>query len=84
MVTDSSGEVAARFEYEPFGLVAASTGPLASGAHRFTGKPEDGAIGLYYFGASTMTPRSVGLRVGIWRSRDLTGHILQFESSCVL
>jgi hypothetical protein len=32
-------------------LVATSTGPLASGAHRFTGKPEDGAIGLYYFGA---------------------------------
>ncbi|MGI6540833.1 MAG: hypothetical protein ACOX38_08665 [Bacillota bacterium] len=50
-ITDSSGEVAARFEYEPFGLVATSTGPLASGAHRFTGKPEDGAIGLYYFGA---------------------------------
>jgi hypothetical protein len=43
-ITDSSGEVAARFEYEPFGLVATSTGPLASGAHRFTGKPEDGAV----------------------------------------
>jgi len=42
---------------KPFGLVATSTGPLASGAHRFTGKPEDGAIGFYYFGARYYDPR---------------------------
>ena len=50
-ITGSAGEVVARFEYEPFGLLTVSTGPMAAGAHRFTGKPEDEATELYYFGA---------------------------------
>ncbi|MEA4883918.1 MAG: RHS repeat-associated core domain-containing protein [Clostridia bacterium] len=64
-ITDSAGQVVARFEYEPFGLLAMSTGPMASGAHRFTGKPEDGATELYYFGARHYDPR-----VGRFISRD--------------
>jgi len=77
MVTDSSGEVAARFEYEPFGLVATSTGPLASGAHRFTGKPEDGAIGFYYFGARYYDPE-----VGRFISRDPARDGLNWYAYC--
>jgi RHS repeat-associated protein len=76
-ITDSSGEVAARFEYEPFGLVATSTGPLASGAHRFTGKPEDGAIGLYYFGARYYDPE-----VGRFTSRDSAKQGLNWYTYC--
>ena len=78
MVTDSSGEVAERFEYEPFGLVATSTGPLASGAHRFTGKPEDGAIGLYYFGARYYDPE-----VGRFTSRDPAKDGLNWYVYCI-
>ncbi|MEA4884640.1 MAG: RHS repeat-associated core domain-containing protein, partial [Clostridia bacterium] len=55
-ITDSAGQVVARFEYEPFGLLTMSTGPMASRAHRFTGKPEDGATELYYFGARHYDP----------------------------
>jgi len=76
-ITDSSGEVAASSEYEPFGLVATSTGPLASGAHRFTGKPEDGAIGLYYFGARYYDPE-----VGRFTSRDSAKQGLNWYTYC--
>ena len=64
-ITDSAGEVVARFEYEPFGLLTISTGPMAAGAHRFTGKPEDSASELYYFGARYYDPE-----VGRFTSRD--------------
>jgi RHS repeat-associated protein len=64
-ITDSAGGVAARFEYEPFGLLTMSTGPMAAGAHRFTGKPEDGATEFYYFGARYYDPE-----VGRFISRD--------------
>ena len=49
-ITDSAGQVVARFEYEPFGLLSMSVGSAAPSAHRFTGKPQDGGTGLYYFG----------------------------------
>ena len=49
-VTDSTGQLVARFEYEPFGLTTLASGALANETHKFTGKPEDGT-GLYYFGA---------------------------------
>ncbi|MEA4883923.1 MAG: RHS repeat-associated core domain-containing protein [Clostridia bacterium] len=64
-ITDSAGEVVARFGYEPFGLLTMSTGPMAAGAPGFTGKPEDGATGLYYFGA-----RHYDSGVGRFLSRD--------------
>ncbi|MEA4883986.1 MAG: RHS repeat-associated core domain-containing protein, partial [Clostridia bacterium] len=37
--------------YEPFGLVVEESGPATSGAERYTGKPLDAALDLYYFGA---------------------------------
>jgi len=42
-----------------------STGPMAAGVHRFTGKPEDGATEFYYFGARYYDPE-----VGRFISRD--------------
>jgi len=59
-ITDPAGEVVARFEYEPFGLLMMSTGPIAAGAHRFTSKPEDGATELYSFGARYYDPEVGG------------------------
>lgn len=55
-ITDSAGQVAARFEYEPFGLVTERSGSAASGAERYTGKPFDEGTGLYYFGARYYDP----------------------------
>jgi RHS repeat-associated protein len=78
-ITDSAGQVVARFDYEPFGLLAMSTGPMASGAHRFTGKPEDEATGLYYFGARYYDPE-----VGRFTGRDPICYGLNWYSYCSL
>ncbi|MBP7892922.1 MAG: RHS repeat-associated core domain-containing protein [Firmicutes bacterium] len=78
-ITDSAGEVVARLEYEPFGLLTTSTCPMAAGAHRFTGKPEDGATELYYFGA-----RYYGPEVGRFISRDPVCYGLNWYSYCSL
>ncbi|HHV55885.1 MAG TPA: hypothetical protein GXX55_10625 [Firmicutes bacterium] len=48
-ITDGHGQVVARFEYELFGVTVQASGTLADEVHKFTGKPEDAAIGLYYF-----------------------------------
>ena len=57
-ITDSQGQVVARFEYEPFGVTVQASGPLAGDeVHKFTGKPEDAAIDLYYFNARYYDPR---------------------------
>ena len=76
-ITDSAGEVVARFEYEPFGLLTMSTGPMAAGAHRFTGKPEDEATELYYFGARYYDPE-----VGRFTSRDPAKDGLNWHTYC--
>ncbi|HHV53887.1 MAG TPA: hypothetical protein GXX55_00300 [Firmicutes bacterium] len=56
-ITDSQGQVVARFEYEPFGVTVQASGALTVGeVHRFTGKPEDGVIELYYFNARYYDP----------------------------
>ncbi|HHV54780.1 MAG TPA: hypothetical protein GXX55_04960 [Firmicutes bacterium] len=48
-ITDTQGQVVARFEYEPFGVTTSATGPMAgSEVHKFTGKPQDSDIELYY------------------------------------
>ncbi|MBE3584367.1 MAG: hypothetical protein IMX01_09685, partial [Limnochordaceae bacterium] len=65
-ITDSQGQVVARFEYEPFGVTVQASGPLAgSEVHKFTGKPEDAAVGLYYYYARYYSPE-----VGRFLSRD--------------
>jgi len=56
-ITDTQGQVVARFEYEPFGVTVQASGPLAGDeVHKFTGKPEDAAIDLYYFNARYYDP----------------------------
>ncbi len=55
-VTDSAGRVVARFDYEPFGLLIEQSGPASAGAERYTGKPLDAELGLYYFGARYYDP----------------------------
>ena len=76
-ITDSSGEVAARFEYEPFGLVIEESGIAASGAERYTGKPYDQGIGFYFFGARYYDPE-----VGRFTSRDLAKDGLNWYAYC--
>jgi RHS repeat-associated protein len=78
-MTDSAGQVVARFDYEPFGLLTISAGPMAAGAHRFTGKPEDGDTELYYFGARYYDPE-----VGRFISRDPSCYGLNWYSYCSL
>ncbi|MEA4882708.1 MAG: hypothetical protein VB144_03420 [Clostridia bacterium] len=48
VVTDSAGQVVARFDYEPFGLVIEESGPATSGAERYAGKPLDAALELTF------------------------------------
>ncbi len=55
-VTDSTGQVVASFDYEPFGLLMEEPGPASAGGERYTGKPRDAALGLYYFGARHYDP----------------------------
>ncbi len=76
-ITDSAGMAATRFEYEPFGLLTMSTGPMAAGAHRFTGKPEDEAAELYHFGARYYDPV-----IGRFTSRDPAKDGLNWYSYC--
>ena len=55
-VTDSTGQVVARFDYEPFGLLIEESSPASTGGGRYTGKPLDAELGLYYFGARYYDP----------------------------
>ncbi len=55
-VTDSTGQVVTSFDYEPFGLLVEESGPASAGGERYTGKPLDAALGLYYFGARYYDP----------------------------
>ena len=76
-ITDSAGQVVARFEYEPFGLLSMSTGSAASDAHRFTGKAQDSGTGLYYFGARYYDPQA-----GRFISRDPASQGLNWHVYC--
>jgi RHS repeat-associated protein len=65
-ITDGQGQVVARFGYEPFGVTVQASGSLAGDeVHKFTGKPEDVAIGLYYFNTRFYDPT-----VGRFTSQD--------------
>ena len=55
-VTDIYGSVVARYAYEPFGSLTATSGPVDGELHRFTGKPSDMETRLSYFNARYYDP----------------------------
>jgi RHS repeat-associated protein len=68
---DSTGAIAAHYEYDPFGKTTVATGPKANAfAHRFSTKPLDLTTGLYYYGYRFYDPNS-----GRWPSRDPIGDL---------
>lgn len=63
---NSTGQVIAHFEYDPFGnLTVDSENNAASFPYRFSTKPQDAATGLYYY-----TYRYYDPLTGRWPSRD--------------
>ncbi len=63
---DSSGNIEAHYEYDPFGKTTVTGGSKASDfAHRFSTKPLDSTTGLFYYGYRFYDPET-----GRWPSRD--------------
>ncbi|MGH9122420.1 MAG: RHS repeat-associated core domain-containing protein, partial [Acidimicrobiales bacterium] len=55
IITDSSGNIAGTFTYDPYGTIQTQTGsvtPLVA----YAGEPYDAATGLYYLGARLYDP----------------------------
>jgi RHS repeat-associated protein len=66
---DSTGDVQAHYEYDPFGRTTVATGTKAQDfSHRFSTKPLDDETGLYYYGYRYYDPVT-----GRWPSRDPIG-----------
>ena len=55
VITDSSGNRAALYEYDPYGKVVTHTGINIK--HQFTGQEADDSTGLYYYNARYMDPQ---------------------------
>jgi RHS repeat-associated protein len=62
---DSSGQVTAHFEYDPFGNTVVASGSIGLFDYRFSTKPRDSETGLYYY-----TYRYYDPVTGRWPSRD--------------
>jgi uncharacterized protein RhaS with RHS repeats len=56
VITESSGNQAALYEYDPYGNTVTQTGS-AEVKHRFTGQEADDSTRLYYYGARYMDPQ---------------------------
>ena len=56
VITDSSGNQTALYEYDPYGTTVTHTGATEV-KHRFTGQEADDSTGLYYYGARYMDPQ---------------------------
>ena len=65
---DSTGAIAAHFEYDPFGNTVVNTDTLGQFAYRFSTKPLEQVTGLYYYGYRYYDPLT-----GRWPSRDPIG-----------
>jgi RHS repeat-associated protein len=66
LVNTSTGQVAAEYEYSPFGEVIKAVGPMASSnPFRFSTKYQDDETGLLYYGYRYYNPST-----GRWMSRD--------------
>jgi RHS repeat-associated protein len=63
---NSTGQVTAHFEYDPFGNTVVNTDTSNQFAYRFSTKPLAFATGLYYYGYRYYDPMT-----GRWPSRDL-------------
>jgi RHS repeat-associated protein len=65
-LTDTSGAVVARYEYDPYGNMLAMDGPMADmNLYRFSSKEWSANVGLYYFGFRFYDPNSQR-----WLNRD--------------
>ena len=64
----SNGDVAAHFEYDPFGNTVVDTDSTDQFSYRFSTKPLDFETGLYYYGYRYYEPVA-----GRWPSRDPIG-----------
>jgi RHS repeat-associated protein len=62
---DSTGQVTAHYEYDPFGNTVVNTDTSNQFAYRFSTKPLAFATGLYYYGYRYYDPMT-----GRWPSRD--------------
>jgi RHS repeat-associated protein len=62
---DSSGQVTAHFEYDPFGNTVVASGSIGLFDYRFSTKPRDSETGLFYYGYRYYDPHT-----GRWPSRD--------------
>jgi RHS repeat-associated protein len=51
MVTDAAGQVVARYDFQPFGILLDQTPPPALERRQFAGKERDSETGFDYFGA---------------------------------
>ncbi len=66
MVDNSDGDIAAHYEYDPFGNEITSIGDLAqSNVYRFSTKYYDEEVNLYYYGYRYYSPE-----LGRWINRD--------------
>jgi RHS repeat-associated protein len=61
----TTGTLAARFEYDPFGNAVANTDARNRFTYRFSTKPRDIETSLYYYGYRYYDPK-----IGRWLSRD--------------
>ena len=62
---DSTGQITAHYEYDPFGNTVVNTDTSNQFAYRFSTKPIGIATGLYYYGYRYYNPLT-----GRWPSRD--------------
>jgi RHS repeat-associated protein len=67
---NSTGQVTAHFEYDPFGNTVVNTDTSNQFAYRFSTKPIAFATGLYYYGYRYYDPLT-----GRWPSRDPIGEL---------
>jgi RHS repeat-associated protein len=67
---DSTGQVTAHYEYDPFGNTVVNTDTANQFAYRFSTKPIGIATGLYYYGYRYYDPLT-----GRWPSRDPIGEM---------
>ena len=66
-ITDSEGNVLDRYQYDPFGNLAAAS-QLPDNRFRFSTKPQDAETGFYYYGYRYYDPET-----GRWPSKDPIG-----------